>query len=390
MKKFLLVVTLFASSMLCAQEKVTIWTSSEHVKNAIIKSMRDFKKEYGAEAEITVLNKDLTSQFKTAALAKKGPDILVWAHDVVGDLAESGLIEPIKLSRNLRKAFLPVALEAFTYKGKIYGYPYDLEAVALIYNKKLVKKAPGSMEELVNIAKKINNSGNYGFLFDYRNFFFSFAFISAGGGYIFKNNNDQLDVTDIGLANEGSIAGATFLLSLVDQKIIPESTDRSIAFNKMKAGTLAMTIDGPWAINDLKKNNIEYGISPIPSLQGNIPRPFVGTHGFIIRRSSPNKELAKEFIENYLVTKEGILSLYNEDPRGPSRFDVINEIKKTNKDLAQFLKSAQIGIPMPNVPEMSAIWGAAGGALGLISSHQASPKNALIQAKRQIMESLKK
>ena len=379
----------FITSALMAQT-ISIWTSSENVKKAIDNTTYQFTKEYNAKVEVTVLNKDLTSQFKTAALAKKGPDIFVWAHDVVGDLAESGLIEPITLTNSLKKAFIPVALEAFTYKGKIYGLPYDLEAVAMIYNKDLVPTLPTSMEELVAISKSLAQKDRYGFLFDYRNFFFAFAFLSAGGGYIFHKDGAGLNVQDIGLDNEGAIAGAEFLRQLVVQKIIPESTDRSIAFNKMKEGKLAATIDGPWALSELRQNKINYAVSPIPSLNGRTPRPFVGTHGFIIRRSSPNKELAKELIENYLVSKEGIANLYKEDPRGPSRLDVLDEIKKSDQDLAQFMESAKVGIPMPNVPEMSAVWGAVGGALSLIASGQATPKDALNQAKKQIEASIKK
>ena len=389
MKQTVLFSIIFFSSQLLSSP-ITIWTSNENIKQAIELSTAGFEKEYHYKIKVNVLNKDLTTQFKTAALTSKGPDILVWAHDVVGELAESGLIEPLNVSPQFKNKFFKVAIDAFTYKGKLYGYPYDLEAVALIYNKNFLPTPPKSLEDLLNKAKKINKKGQYGFLYDLKNFFFSFPILSAGGGYIFKNINGQLNTKDLGLNNSGAIAGGEFIKRLVDEKIIPTSTDRSIAFEKMKQGKLAATIDGPWSLKDLRRSKIPYAIMPIPSLNGKMPRPFVGTHGFIIRRSSKNKEVAKELIENYLVSKKGILTLYKLDPRGPSRLDTINEISAKDPDLKNFLESASRGVPMPNIPEMGAVWGAMGSALNFITTGQQTPKQALNKAVIQIKQSLNK
>ncbi len=371
--------------------KITIWTSNENVKDAIIDATKGFVKEYQTKVDVIVLNKDLTSQFKTAAIANKGPDIFAWAHDVIGELVESGLIEPLKISKKLKSEFFPVALDAFTYKGKIYGYPYDVEAIALIYNKKLVKTPPKSIKELLITAKKIEkkNKGTYGFLYDYNGLFFSFPFFSAGGGYIFKNKDGTLDIHDIGISHKGTIAGARLLRKFVKDGHIPESTNRSIAFEQMKKGKLGMTIDGPWALKDLRKSGIDYGISVIPTFNGKTPRPFVGVHGFIIRRSSKNKDLAKELIENYLVNKSGALKLYKADPRGPSRKDVLAELK-SDKDLQAFVESAKNGIPMPNVPAMSAVWSSVGSALQQIIQGKKDAAVALKTAQKQILSTLKK
>ena len=110
------------------------------------------------------------------------------------------------------------------------------------------------------------------------------------------------------------------------------------------------------AINDLRKAKINYAVAPIPTIAGQTPRPFVGTHGFMVRRSSKNKDLAKELIEGYFLTKSGIHTIYLADPRGPSRIDVIELLGNQNKDLKAFMQSAKNGIAMPNVPEMGAVW----------------------------------
>ena len=369
---------------------LTVWTSSENVRDAIVERKAAFEKELDAKVEVTILNREITGKFKVAAATKKGPDILVWANDVVGELAESGLIEPLDLGPELKKAYLKVALDAFTYKGRIYGYPYDLESLALIYNKKLVPVPPKTMDELIASAERIHarKNGQYGFLYDIGTFFFSWGFFTAGGGYIFGDHDGTLDIHDIGLANAGSIQGATLLSRLAAGGIVPESTDYSVAFNEMVKGNLGMTINGPWLQADLVKNRIDYGVAPLPLLAGGSPRPFVASHGFMIRRSSENRELAKIFIEDYLVTAQGITTLYQKDPRGPCRRDVILALGAKDKNLLSFMAGVEHGYPMPNVPQMTAVWSAMESAVKVIIAGRASPERVLADAVTQIKTGL--
>lgn len=369
---------------------LTIWTSNANIKKAILDVAKKFEKEYEIKVHVDVLNKNLSTQFKTAALSGKGPDFFAWAHDIVGELVESGFIEPLNLSPKFKSQFLEVALNAFTYKGKIYGYPYALEAVALIYNQDLISEPPKELSEVISIHKslKAKNKDQFALLYDYRNFFFSFPVLSAAGGYIFKNNDGVLNIKDIGLNNLGAIKGVKLLKELVDQGVIPSSTDYGIAEKIMKDGNLAMTINGPWSLGTLKQSKINYKVAPLPLIDGQSPKPFVGSHGFYIRRTSPNKELAQEFIENYLLTKEGNYTLYKEDPRLPSRKDVIESVSQTDPDVKGFMLSAQNGIPTPNVPEMSIVWPAMGNALGLIMEGNSNISEGLSDAVNQIKKGI--
>lgn len=377
--------TLFAGEL-------EIWTSSEAVRNALTSVKTNFEKEYSAKVNILVLNKDLTNQFKTAALSGKGPDILVWAHDVIGELAESGLIEPTTIPPNLKKELHPIALKAFTYKGKLYGYPYALESVALICNQKLVQVMPQSLNDLKKMAltHKNRDGESFGFLYDIQSFFFSFPILAAGDGHIFADKNGTLDTSDIGLHGSGFIRGLSFLKSLVDEKIIPISIDRGIAMTKMKAGLLACTIDGPWAINELISAGLTLKISPIPPLDGNQAKPFVGAQGLFVRRGTKNSLLAFEFIEKSVLTLEGIEAIYRFDPRIPVRSDVIAKLKNEFPYLAPFEESASHGIPMPNIPQMGAVWSAMGPAINLSLSGRDDINAALLKAHNQVKHSLTK
>lgn len=373
-----------------ARERRTleVWTSSENIKRAIEALVNDFEKKYDTDVRVTVLNRELTTQFQTAGLSQKGPDILCWAHDVIGELASSGLIEPINISPELAEAFLPQALDAFRFDGKIYGYPYDIESIAFIYNPTLLASPPENIEELIDFSHRFRreNPNKFGFLYEIKNFFFSFPIIAAGGGEIFKRDDEErLIPNQLALAGPEIIKNVEVLNRFVQEGVIPFSTDRSIAFELFKQGRLAAMIDGPWAISELERSRVDYRVAPIPKVRGKDARPFLGTHGFMIRRSSSNKILAKELIENYLVTKKGIVTLYKNDPRAPSREDSLNEIRKMlpknqAKHLDAFLKSSENALPMPNIPQMSAVWPMMEQALTFIMQSKRPPQKVLENA----------
>jgi maltose/maltodextrin transport system substrate-binding protein len=358
---------------------ILVWTSNEGAAKALNDLKLDFERDYKTKVVVEVLNKDLTSLFKTAALTGKGPDILLWANDVSGELAQSGLIEPLDELPFLKENFLPVSLKGFRYKGRLYGYPYAVESLALFYNKTLVKNVPASFEGLEAEALRINNpkKNMYGFLYDFKTFFFSFPILNASGGYIFGETEKGLDAKDVGINHQGFIDGLTFLQGLNTKGLVPSSTDRGIAFENFKGNRLAFMIDGPWAIKDLEAAKIPYGVAVLPTFKGKVAKPFVGVHGFMIRRSSDNKLRAKEFIEKYLMSKNGIKLFYKYDNRAPARVDVLNELGAQDPNLEVLKKSAENGVAMPNIPQMSSVWSAMGKALSLSLEQKMPAKESL-------------
>lgn len=366
---------------------IEIWTSSENIKKALTKQALKFEEEYQIKVVITVLNKELKSQFQTAGLSQKGPDILCWAHDVVGELADSGLIEPLVIDPELKKHLLPKALAAFDYQGKTYGLPYALESLALIRNTKMLAQAPDSFEQLLEISQQIrqDNPEHYGLLFELKNFYFSSPLLAVGSQGLFEKNKTP------NLASKARVQNALFLQQLSQKNLIPPSVDRSIAFELFTQGKVAAIIDGPWTLAALNQSSLDFEVSVLPTLRSQKARPFVGTHGFMIRRSSPQKKIALELIEKFFMSKEGIAQIYQEDPRAPTRLDSLELLKadlslKEIKQLEAFMKNAEQGHPMPNIPKMGAVWPAMGEALEFIIQNNQDPKKALLNASSKFSE----
>jgi Bacterial extracellular solute-binding protein len=75
--------------------------------------LKNFDDKYGINVRLQA-PQNITDNFPTAAQSGGGPDIVIWAHDKVGEWANAGLISPIEVSSETRAKYLPQAWEAVT------------------------------------------------------------------------------------------------------------------------------------------------------------------------------------------------------------------------------------------------------------------------------------
>ena len=94
--------------------------------HALAPIVKKFENDYGIKVKVEAPEK-ITDSFPIAAQAGKGPDMVVWAHDKVGEWADSGLIAPVEVSNEFSNKFFPKAWQAVLHKQSIWGYPIALE-----------------------------------------------------------------------------------------------------------------------------------------------------------------------------------------------------------------------------------------------------------------------
>lgn len=129
---------------------LTVWCSEKQV-DFINRIGQEFTRDTGVNVVVQMVTfGDIKSKFLTAAQAGEGPDIIVGAHDWVGELVINGLLEPIPFSAIELDKFAESAIQGFTYQGKLYGVPYATEAVALFYNRDYVsdEEVPTNISDL--------------------------------------------------------------------------------------------------------------------------------------------------------------------------------------------------------------------------------------------------
>lgn len=373
-----LILALSAGAMASTPGRLLIW-ADETRADAIEDIAAQFSSEFGIAVEIQELGfGDIRDNLAIAGPGGTGPDIIVGAHDWLGELVANGLIEPLQLD-DVRNQFEPVAVEAFTWGDEVYGLPYVLEAIGLFYNKALVATPPSTWDELVAAGRKVAaQDGMYGLLIPIPDPYHTFPLLSGPGGYVFGQNDDgTLNPLDIGLNSPGAVRGMALFAELIRERILPV-VDYNTMASLFNEGRAAMMVTGPWQFTSVREAGIDYGFTGLPAIDGQPARPFVGVQAFMVSSFSQNKLLAEIFLTEFVATLETMAELYARDPRPPAYLPLLATIDDV--DVLGVRESAADGIPMPSIPEMSAVWTAWSDAIENVANGALTPEAALNDA----------
>lgn len=386
MKKVLSVILLAA--MLCAiclmgagcskndgsskKGQLSVWVG-EDLEELFTKMAKDYTQETGVPVHVFTYT-GLTASDKLALDGPfgKGGDIYVQGGG--GDLAkavEQGLfLELSKEETQLETKYIGGSQQLMQYQGKLYGVPLGIETTALLYNKDLLPEFPETWEDLIAFARDYNNFGEgiksknqtFGLLIDYTNPYYTWAFNEAFGGYIFgQDENGAYDPTDLGIANDGSIAACGFIKNLLDEKTIPADMTITLMQSKFQSGKAAVILDGSWDLGNFRRAGINVGVAPIPEIPlGNgeygTPITFCGGYGLSISSFSLNQEESKKFLE-FATRDEYIIEYYEITGRIPSTVSSSTNEKILADDcLKGFYAQLENSYPQPAINELNAVW----------------------------------
>lgn len=369
-------------SMAFEAGKLLIWINGDKGYNGLQALGDKFKAELGVDV-VVEHPEAVTDKFQQTAATGAGPDIFIWAHDRFGEWAAAGLITPVDPSQEVKDGILDIGWDAVTFDGKVWGYPIAVEAVGLIYNKDLVPVPPATFEEIPSLKLP---AGVKPILWDYNNTYFTFPLLMANGGYAFKKNAaGSYDPADTGVNNAGAKTGAAMLRKLIDDGVMPSGVDYGVMDAAMNKGEVAMVLNGPWAWGNLVTSKINFGVAPIPSVGGQPSKAFVGVLAANINAASPNKDLAKEFLETYLLSDDGLKTVNDDVPLGAVLDKSFALTLAGDANVAATLANAEGGIPMPSTPAMGKFWSAMGPALSSITDKSSTVDKALDDAAARIL-----
>ncbi|MEM6159630.1 extracellular solute-binding protein [Erwinia sp. P6884] len=386
----LLLSALALSQIAQAAQQLTVWEDikkSDGIKTAVA----DFQKQYNVEVKVQEM--PFAQQIEKLRLdgpAGIGPDVLVIPNDQLGSSIIQGLLSPISLSPEQQAAYTPSAMTAFTQEKVVYGVPKAVETLVLIYNKDLLPAPLKTLDDYRAFSAKQRAAKQYGLLAKFDQLYYSWGVIAPMGGYIFaKNDQDALNVNDVGLNTPGSVEAVTYLKSFFTEDLLPRGIlgDNGLnaidsLFTEKKA---AAVINGPWAFQPYQAAGINYGVAPLPDLPNGKPMSsFLGVKGYVVSTWSKDKALAQQFI-NFINQPQYVKERYLKTQEIPPVVALMNDpiIKDDEKASAVALQATRASA-MPGVPEMQEVWGPANAALELSATGKAEPKAALDNAVSQI------
>jgi maltose-binding protein MalE len=351
------------------ETKIRVWTDKDR-KAAVERVVGQWAGSKGLSVE--VVEKDfgkIRDDLKTVQL-ETAPDVIIGAHDWVGQLAADGLVLPLFPTKATRAQFPAYALGAFSYGTavkRLYGAPVVLENIGLVVNTKLAK-VPTSFAQFQTaaLAFKKKGSGNLALAVPQGaagDAYHMYPFFSGLGGYVFGvNKAGNLDASDIGVANKTFLANAAQIDTWNKSGFLNSKIDYGVAKDAFLKGKAAFWITGPWESDTLKQSKLPFKIVQVPAIKFKSV-PFLGVQGFMVTKFAQGHGLesaAKDLVGSYMMRPDGQNALAAANGRFPANLVAGKAIK--DPVLAQFGKAGAGGVPMPNIPQMSSVWSDLGGA----------------------------
>lgn len=244
----------------------------------------------------------LGAKLTTAFAADRGPDIFWISPGQFLNYVHNGIAEPLDdVIRPIRSQFLSAPLKAVTVNGRVQAIPFEMEPVALYYNKKMLREAgvapPRTWAELYRACDKLTTKKRYGITIEvaqnpYQNFTW-YPFLWSAGGEVVDREWKRSALRTRQAASAFELWG-----QLVRRGYAPKKTAAITAdAGPLGRGETAMQIVGFWAIAQLKAAfpKLDYGITRLPIPAGGKPVTVYGGWTQMVNSKGDHVEEAKRF-----------------------------------------------------------------------------------------------
>lgn len=335
--------------------RLVIWHDKE---DAVIETLSAYLKEALPDAEIVFEKKtSLTDSLKLVGNdPNSAPDLFIFAHDKIGVFAEMGILSPVTelLEEGVLEDYLDMTLEAASYKGTIYQLPLYFETLMFMYNRRYMQdeEVPATTDELLSYMEANTGRGRYGFVEQHSTAYYSAAWIHGFGGSIIDSQGEPFPDPD---AVKDALR---YHLKFVE--LMPGETEYATVNTLFLEGKADATIGGPWMVPSARAAEIDLGIAPMPVVDatGMALAPYSGVQGVhVLKFAAENKtETVKAFLAALTAPEVGV-SLALASGCAPANSKCYEDPAVANDALVQAMReTAQIAVPMPNIPEMDVMW----------------------------------
>ncbi|MFL5967160.1 MAG: ABC transporter substrate-binding protein [Gaiellaceae bacterium] len=328
-----------------AVTKVTLtgWASSPAETAALKTTIRGFERSHpGYKVNYAPINGDYPAAMLAKFAARKPPDVFYVDSNVAPDWMSQGVLEPldslIKKNHYNIKAFFPRLVDAFRYKGHIYGLPKDWSPLAMETNNAMMAKAgvkpPKTWAQLTAVAQKLK------------------AADAVPGGAPLCIDPDWARMLAFVYQNKGSFLNKSKTAPTLTSAAVRQAVNYYVGFSKNglsgthdKLGVgwcgealgkekAAIAFEGNWVVGYMHDTfpDVKYTISPMP--KGKVNGNLGFTVSYSIGKNTKNKAAAFKLL-SYLTGPKGMRLWTQQGIALPARKDV-----KIPAGRSAFLKQA--------------------------------------------------
>lgn len=335
--------------------RLVIWHDKEE---AVVQALEQHLA--AAAPELTVVFEKKTSLTDSLKLVgndpNAAPDLFLFAHDKVGVFAEMGILAPVEplLDEGTAEAYLPMTLEAGKYKGTLYQLPLYFETLLFMYNRRYMQdeEVPATTDALLAYMKENTGRGRYGFVEQHSTAYYSAAWIHGFGGEIVRSDGTPFPEAET--VKEALRYHADFVA------LMPGETEYSTVNTLFLEGKADATIGGPWMVPSAREAGIDLGIAAMPVVDatGMALAPYSGVQGVhVLTHAAETKTEAVKTLLRALSEPAVGVALALASGCAPANAACYEDEAVRTDALVQAMRTtAEIAVPMPNIPEMDVMW----------------------------------
>ncbi len=337
-------------------QALVVWTDEDRAD-----SFTDLLAAYTTSTGVPVVvegqpSETLRASFLQAVPTGRGPDVLVGAHDWLGELTADGAVLPVDLDDD---AFVPAAVRAVTYEGDVFGVPLSTENVALVRNDALTTAEPATFDELVAEGERVVATGaaarpllvQQGELGDP---YHLYPLQTSFGAPVFATDETGSYTADLALGGDGGRAFADYLAALGARGVLDPAVTADVARDEFAAGRAPFVVTGPWNVATFADAGIDFTVLPVPPAGPQAAQPFVGVQMAFVSRATRQEAQAIDLL-GWLGTEEVQTHLYELSGRAPAVRAAVDAIGD-DPVVRGFAEAGADGAPMPAIPQMSVVW----------------------------------
>jgi len=367
-----------------AAPTVTLWHAyrgEERVAlDEVIERLRATEPGFDVEV-LAVPSKAYRSRLMSAVPRGNGPDLFIQAHEVAGEWSNSKMLRPALFPATTGPdAFAEPALDALRFRGETWGVPLAVKSLALFHNKAMAPTAPTSMEELIAAGRGL---GKVPLAYEVGEFYHHAGLLHAFGGRPLDEDG-RPELTSQGV--QDSLAYAAMLAG---DGIVPGESDGALVATLFNQGEVPFVFNGPWFLGEIRAD-IEYGVAPLPTVQGKAMKPFLTVEALFRANHGTAADAHVLAVVEALAGREGSVTRAVTGRQALAHLDAQRDPAVAGDAvLAAFSAQALQAVPMPNRPEMGAIWEPASAALRNVLRGAKTPAEATAEAQRMAESFLK-
>ena len=333
----LIFLLIFLGALFCGcttkESQITIQYSSWGSKSEIniLKPILDTFEKENPDIKIDFMHipQNYFQKLHLLFASNTAPDVVFINNIYLPVYANAGLLEDLTNTDLINENFYKKALDAMTYKGKIYAIPRDISNLVIFYNKNIFDekqiKYPDkntTFNDFLIMSQKLTDKqkGIFGISFEEDPIFYLPYLMSEGGGILSDDGNNII------INSKESQKAINFYSDLRNKYHVAPTNSETASLTMAQMflqGKLAMHLSGRWLVPKYRETaQFDWDVAPFPKgTKGSIVP--LDASGWAISSKSKHKKEAMQLVK-YLSSKESLQKFSKNGLIVPARIDSAN------------------------------------------------------------------